>query len=399
MASDVRRSSSERSNHSKNSDYAESTVVVDGKGRQAATGESTGGIRGPLPSVAAMLDGPPPPKQNHQVLPSAPASSPPTLSPDNGSSRSKHFPHQSASVAGMDGDHGYSGGPPSDFVAPAAIMVRQEHEMGTHAMEYQYPDPTLPQLEAAPSPQSERFQYPRSRPPKDYRDTTATQTGQKRKRQEELTIVQSDVNPTSQNDANRQFHQAQLQKSLAEAKKNDCYIAAQGALTGRKLRVSLPISKSKLAGVKDKDDTSHQRSHGLGSDGAGDEPEDTIIVRSDVPQPAVHRTASIHQGPLSHKRRVRIEQDEDFSTRKPRDRRSSGSASLAPNRTKKPASAYEEVSDESGADGGVQLNGFTSVVDSKKDIRPRSRKLPAYLVRKHQHEQDIPHELSIGQKR
>lgn len=401
MGSDVRRSSSERSNHSRDSDNAELMVDVDGKGRQAAIEvSSTGGIRGPLPSVAAMLDGPPPLKQIHRGSPSAQASSPPTLSPEYGLSRSQHYPYQSPSVVGMNGDHDYSNRPPSDFVAPAAIMVRQTHEMETHAIEYQYPDPTLPQMEVAPSPQSQRFQYSRSGLQKDYGETTATQAGQKRKRQEEQTILRSDLNPPSQNDANRQFQQAQLQKTLAEAKKNDRYIAAQGALTGRRLRVSLPISKSKLVDFKDKDNTGRRRSLELGGDGTTDEPEDTIIVRSDVPQSAVHRTDSIDQGPSSHKRRARIEQDEDFSTRKPRDRRSSGSMSLAPNGTKKSAGAYEEVSDESGDDDGVQLNGFTAGIESKKDNQPRSRRLPAYLARRHQDEQEIiPLRLSSERKR
>lgn len=372
--SDTRRLGSGMSNHSRDGNHAASMLENNGTGRHASLGASTGSIRGPLPSVAAMLDGSPPSEMIHRTSNRDPSLS--HLEPD---------PGRPLSSNSMNGDPGYNDRSPA-FIAPAAVMVRQPHEIDTNMIRYEYPDPTLSQMGVSLStPQIS--QYPKLRQQHEQGETNELLAGQKRKRQGDQTILTSDLNLSPQNDANRQFHQAQLQMSLAEAKKNDRYIAAQGALTGRKLRLSLSISKAKLSEIQEKDNIARRRSLDIGGDGAGDELENTIIVRSDAPQRNVNGAAHIDHVPSIHKRRIKIEQDDDFSVRKRRKGRTSGAMPSGPNGGTRSTSHYEEISDEPGDDGGVQLNSFTPT-ERERETEPKSRKLPAYLARRHQEEEE-----------
>ena len=367
---------SEGSSHGISYDHLDPTEDVVENDRQTMTARGTGDIRGPLPSVAAMLDGSPPPQQNGRSATIPRASSP--LAAPHEHNAASHSPLE----YGLNGYVDHNNLPPSRFIAPAVIMVQPTIDSDAHDIDYQYPDPTLPPTEVGPSHHDERFEYPRMRPQPDTGEILTVQTGQKRKRHSEHTIVRSDLSPTSQTGANRQFQQAQLQRTLAEAKKNDRYIAAQAALTGRSLVMKLPVGRSKLTEMDGKTLHAHHRSLGLSGDGADDQRVDTVIVRSDLPQPVIQNSTSVQQALPSHKRRVRIEPDEDFSTRKPRDRRSSGAPSLTGQmKSRKSVVKYVEFSDESDGDSGKASDGLHT--HPKSDQR-RSRKLPAYLARRHQ---------------
>jgi len=383
---------SEGSSHGISYDHLNPVEDVVENDRQTSTARTTGGIRGPLPSIAAMLDGSPPRQQNDRSATMPRESSPLAVPYEH------NPPHQSPLEPGLNGYVDHNNQPPSRFIAPAAIMVRPPIDSDTHDIGYQYPDPTFPQTEVRPSNHEERSEYPRMRPQPDAGEILAVQTGQKRKRHPEHTIVRSDLSPTSQTDANRQFQQAQLQKTLAEAKKNNRYIAAHAALTGQTLVMKLPIGRTKLAEVDQKNPQAHRQPPGMSGDGADDQPEGTVIVRSDVPQPIISNSTSIQQALPSHKRRVRIETDEDFSTRKSRDRRSSGAPAVAGQmKSRKSVMKYVELSDESEGDSAKASDGSAA---HSKDNRRRSRKLPAYLARRHQDEMvETPAELSPKERR
>ena len=385
---------SEVSKQRTNRDHMNLTINAKETHQQTTNGATTGGIRGPLPSVAAMLDESPPPNQGH----ASKSAQDPNSSLTSVEHDESRLQDSLAPIAEFNKNHDENNAP-CDFVAPAAVMIRPAHEMNQNDIVYQYPDPTFPPIEVAKPPPSQQSQYPSLKPQQDSGTPIATQTGQKRKRHSEHTIIRSDMSPPPQNDANRQFHQARLLKTLAEARKNDRFIAAQGALTGRRLVVSLPIARSKLAQMDHEGVRAHRGSVGLSGDGANDQTENMIIVRSDVPQPVAHHAPFVHQVLPSHKRRVRVEPDEDFSTRKSRDRRSSGAQAPAANKPKKFESVYEELSDESEGDG---LNGTIAETENPRDNQPRSRRLPGYLARRHQEEQDdedTPTELPPRERR
>lgn len=122
--------------------------------------------------------------------------------------------------------------------------------------------------------------------------------GGKRKRQKGGDAVDSDVPKPGMQDANREYEQARLQKTLADAKKNDSLTMTQARLNKQQKILKLPVQVSQLAQVqgdqreeemKDVDDEGPQpsvgaRSH-FGGDGAGDDDfDEPVVVRSDVPK-------------------------------------------------------------------------------------------------------------------
>ncbi|KAI9811579.1 MAG: hypothetical protein M1827_005328 [Pycnora praestabilis] len=279
--------------------------------------------------------------------------------------------------------------PPSHLVAPAAMMVVQDDEYqhlngpDPDAITFHYPDPSMPEQEGMPSSQNGLPQQPLHKED----DPIMCLVNQKRKRQEERILLQSDLTP--KNYANRQFQQAQVQKTLAEAKKNDRFISAQAALSGKNLVVKLSIPKAKLAELKASEAYTNHRSSGLRGDGAEGVRDQHAIIRSDAPRTPTG-FVSTNRPSLPHAR-VRLELDEDFSTRKKRTNNKEAEPSLQPSKgnPSKVKRFYAEVSDDSDDLGGVQLDG---TVESREKATKKPR-VSTWLSRKNKDESETPSEL------
>ena len=353
-------SSSETPNHEADSDYAETLTV---KSNDKASDPS--GIHGPLPSVAAMLDEAAPPPQRDAAA---------SVNHNRVFSRTGYISDSFDAQAGFRNHH-LPG--PCQYVAPAAVMVNTppndllNKTTDPNGITYQYPDPSLPEM--IPSPQATRFYQPNSM----MAHEGQLQAGTKRKWSDDRPRLQSDIAESPKNDANRQFQEAQMQRTLAEARKNDRSISARAAITGQKLRLKLPISGSKLAEITRKERTSRKASSGFGGDGAGDERGDTILLESDLP--ATSEVAPAVEAGSSKKKKVKVEHDETFSTRKPKDRRSAGTRSSISNDIPKPRVEYMEISEDSEPEGGVQVRDIHAETEP---TAPKLRQLPAYLARR-----------------
>ena len=265
---------------------------------------------------------------------------------------------------------------PTPLAAPEAVMVsespRIEH-CATHSADLtsRYPDPTLPDATLSPL-----TAHP----------VQGTETGLSKKKQKRLSEIRSTVNgdlvSASKNDANEQYHKAKLQRTLAEAKRRDCFISAEAALSGKSLRIILPVDGSKMAaliGINGAEPSSHLRSM---ENGAEREASGTILIQSDAPAPVhLNSLASRPNGPK--KRKIRVEQDDDFYTsKKQRHKAIKESISSLMDLHKMPVN-YQEISDVSDGE---------EIPNQEQVARPKHRKprtLPAYLARR---DDDIQHE-------
>lgn len=251
------------------------------------------------------------------------------------------------------------------FAAPAAVMINQDPSAGIYMAQgsngiiYQYPDPTLPQF--APSPQTERYHQTPSIP-QPYEQQNSVD-----RMRPDTHIIQSDLAPSPKNDANEQYHHAQMQRALAEAKRNDRFISAEAAMTGKQLRLVFKVDKEKLAALVAKFNEIPQHQPTLEDNDGGQ----NTIVRSDVPSTSF--TGSPRPNGVGKKRKVRMDKDEDFSTRKKPDRKSVTMRTSLPNDVHRVSLNYVEIS--SGSDDEIIVAAKPTPVEK---IR-QPRKLPAYL--------------------
>ena len=337
------------------------------------------GIRGPLPSVAAMLDEvPPTPPLQRNVSASA-----------NQYATVSHVECNPEHVNGQSGCHNHHVPGPYQIVAPAAVIVNPKPNdllntaNHTNGVAYQYPDPSMPEMISPP--QTQRYRQPESM----LLCEGQPQVGTKRKRFDDRPKLQSDLAESPKNDANRQFQEAQKQRTLAEARKNDRSISARAAIAGQKLLLKLPVNGAKLAELINRTCAKPMHTSDLGGDGAGDVREDTIILQSDLP-PVTEKVTAPEIIPPK-KKKVKIENDETFTTRKLETRRSTGTRASMSNGAPKPRVVYAEISDDSESEGGVQLPDIHSPSERKA---PKPRQLPAYLARRSLgDEADFPKEL------
>lgn len=273
-------------------------------------------------------------------------------------------------LGAQDSNYSTAGNGQADgFSAPAAVMVNQEFQSGMYTAQdsngiiYQYPDPTLPQF--APSPQKDQHHQPTMIAP-----TRVQQDGLKRKRSDTQNIIKSDLIPSPKNDANEQYHHAQMQRALTEARRNDRFISAEAAMTGKSLRLILRVEKFKLAALSSRDNAvllSRMEGNNM-------ESESTIIVQSDVP--LIPHADTPRSNGLSKRRKVRVDNDEDFSTRKKRGRKSTTILNNLPNDVRRASVNYTEISSDSEANGLVD-GGQTLVEKTRKP-----RRLPSYLAQR-----------------
>ncbi|KAL8777514.1 MAG: hypothetical protein Q9213_007831 [Squamulea squamosa] len=253
--------------------------------------------------------------------------------------------------------------PPHLFVTPSAVMLDQRYLGGgfttdENGIVFQYPDPTDPDPtvpQYAP-PQVEQ----RSQPEK-------ADQSKKRKRSDARDHVQSDM--LDPNAANEQYHRAQVKRTLAEARRNDRYVIAEAAMSGKSLSVKLGVDKTRLAQIVNQTPTQTTRPV-----------KNNVIVQSDYPSP------SAKIDPLKNPlKRARIEEDDEFSTRRNKRRKSEQPTG---NVTKK-STKYVAISSESEAEEDVDVD------EDHADKVTKPRQLPAYLARKSDvGDSEIPKELT-----
>lgn len=288
-------------------------------------------------------------------------------------------------------------GQPNGMVAPAAVMLYPEPGTNTtqdnNGIIYQYPDPTLPQF--APLPRTNNCH-----PPPEPAQYDGQHDSVRRKRQEVQDIIQSDLVLSPKNDANEQYHHAQMRRTLEEAKRNDRYISAEAAITGKRLRLSLPIDSIKLAAFAAKNVNPPQSRPSFEGDNV--ENENVVILQSDVPSvpitdpphsngptkkrknPSVTLTDPPQTNGSSKKKKVRAVKDQEFPTRKQPGRKSMTTRMDLPSDVRKPLSSYAEITSES--------DEKSLVAGKKKGVEKlrKPRKLPAYLsLRNHDASQGV----------
>ncbi|KAL8916220.1 MAG: hypothetical protein Q9172_006400 [Xanthocarpia lactea] len=286
-------------------------------------------------------------------------------------SRPIHRTHES----GDDNDlqDGESQDPPHLFVAPSAVMLDQRHLGGgfttdENGIVFQYPDPTDPDPtvpQYAPPQVEQRVQPAKG--------SDQSKKG-KRSRSDARDHIQSDM--LDPNAANEQYHKAQVKRTLAEARRNDRYIIAEAAMSGKSLLVKLGVDKIRLAQIVNQ--TPAQTTRPIKAN--------NVIVQSDYPSP------SSKINPLNNPmKRARLEQDDEFSTK--RNRRRKSGQQPTDNLTKK-ASKYMAIS--SGSEAEEDMDGD---IGHAQDRVPKPRQLPAYLARKSDvGDNEIPKELTSEPK-
>lgn len=259
-------------------------------------------------------------------------------------------------------------------VAPLAVMTNGDSQVGTNIVQdkgttYQYPDPSLPDL--ASSPQKEHRHPPVNAPvaaePKDK---------QRRRQSGTRTVIQNDGSPSPTNDANAQYKRARIERTLAEAKRNDRFISAEAAMSGKSLRLRFSVNKSRLAAVSGLNSTAPEVTSYSGIDGVEGGNADLMIVQSDLPAAPSPQAQAARPAGLPKKKKASIDDDEDFSTRKKKGRKAVTERASLPNIVRRSSVNYEELS--SGSDGNTNAQGEPKPIE--KQQKPRA--LPAYLARR-----------------
>ncbi|KAI4199341.1 MAG: hypothetical protein LQ346_002578 [Caloplaca aetnensis] len=268
--------------------------------------------------------------------------------------------------------------PPYRFVAPSALMLEQPQDQrhlgggfttDANGIVFQYPDPTDPDPTV---PQYAPPQVELRRGP-----TDSAEHSKKRKRSE---VLQTDT--LDPNEANELYHKAQVKRTLQEARRNNRYIIAEAAMTGKNLSVKLQIDKDKLAQILSQPPA--ENAHPLRAKPS------MAIVQSDYPSASAKK---LLPNPL---KRARIEPDKDFSTKKgSTQKKAKKPTQPKAATTTKNASKYIEFSSES------EIDDETIGIDEAHAGRdePKPRPLPAYLARKNDvGDSEIPKELSSEPK-
>lgn len=198
-------------------------------------------------------------------------------------------------------------GRPSGLTAPAAMMV--DHGPGTQptqdksGVNYQCPGSTLPQ--SVPSPWTKR----RGAPPKtaQYNGPQASVRG---KRHEAQNTVQDDPFFSHQNNTHEKYHHTRMQRKLSEAKCSDRFINAEAAITGKTLRLVLPIDGIKLAEIAAKYSNAPQVQGRL----EGDSVKNGKTVTASPNVPSVPLTDFSQSNGSMKKRKLRVDEKEYLST-------------------------------------------------------------------------------------
>ena len=282
------------------------------------------------------------------------------------SSKPRQDKNLSTRSAGPRPDVEESNEPPYRFVAPATVMLDQR-DLGNgfttdaNGIVFNYPDPTDPDPTVPQFAPPQIEQYPAS---------SKRDNQNKKRKRSDANVLQS--GSLDSNDANEQYHKAQVKRTLAEARRNNRYIIAEAAMSGKSLSINLRMDGTKLAQIISQTPSAAQPVKSK---------TNSMIVQSDFP------SISEKKVPPNNLKRVRVEKDEEFSTRKERSRRQSAAkkSSLVDN-LKKPSEKFTELSSDS--------EDIEEMAAERGQEAPKPRQLPAYLARKNDVTgQEIPKEL------
>ena len=238
------------------------------------------------------------------------------------------------------------------FVAPTAVMIshksngRNVADTGLENTTFEYPDPTLPQM------------FPPPQRPSSKKESTARQ---KLNQLNSRKIISSDLSLSTSN----------IPPSPPEK---------------TRLLVKLPISCSKL--VQCISGSQDQQEHLESAVDDLQAQEEFIIVQSDLPKPS----NGLHP---SKKRKIRVENDDDFSTQNPKRRRTSSQQPLSASR--KQSTLFVEASEES--DEETIEGSILPDITLQTDAAPKTRRPNSYIARKDDiNSDDIPKELQSNPK-
>ncbi len=241
-------------------------------------------------------------------------------------------------------------------VAPIADMIDQNNQslgFTSNGIAYEYPDPTMSQ--SSPSKEPSNYLQPNISRPK---------VGK---------ILESDAVPPPQHNDADSPHLTQLEQMLEDARLGDGYIRTEASITGKSLRVTLLIPKTKLAAIR----TALPQPRATNGIQAIRK-EAPILLQSDLPS-VTH--AEVPTAPPK-KRKTREELDEEFSTGK-RKAPKSLTASASAKDTRKKSVKYTEPSSDSEA---AQEEAI-SFVPVNKPQGPRP--LPKYLAQRGEGDQSL----------
>lgn len=290
----------------------------------------------------------------------------PRLAVDSSTLRNGHIPAKSG-LGHHDG--------PRQFTAPPAVISNENFQARTYTAQdnngilYQYPDPSLTDFTS--SPQKEHHH-----PPVNVPVVAEAADHQWRRQPDARTLVPNETVSPPRNDANAQYHRARIERTLAEAKRNDRFISAEAAISGKSLRLKFPLDPSRLAAIGGSNGTALEVASNSGVDGAEAAKADTTIVQSDLPAEPPPPAQVGRPSGLPKRKRAKMEDDDDFSTRKKRGRKVMTARASLPVGIGGPTLNHEEISSES--DGPVSsLEGPQPVEKQRK-----SRALPTYLARR-----------------
>ena len=241
----------------------------------------------------------------------------------------------------------------SYHIAPVADIVNHSQGFTSNGIAYEYPDPTMSQ--SSSSKQQSSYLQP----------NISTQfVGRP---------VQSDVVLPPQENGSGSPRLTQLEQMLEDARVGNGYIRTEASITGKSLRVTLPIPNAKLAAILTTQPPL------ITMNGAHpNRKEAPILIQSDLPSV----TQAEVPAPPPKKRKTREELDEEFSTRK-RKTPKSVIASAPAKDTRKNLVKYTEPS----SDSEVAEEETTSFVPINKPQGPRP--LPKYLAQRSEGDQSL----------
>ena len=250
---------------------------------------------------------------------------------------------------------------------PNGMIVRT----ADNGISYEYPDPHA-DLRAL-------------QPRKD--GTEVVKAGNKRKRRTGYRRTVEDGAAVFPDDANRKFYKVQTQKTMAEAKKTGRLISAQAALRGESLVLKLCLPPRKLAMLQPSPTASTVPQQ---DDAQDDAP--AVNVQSDLPK-AVASIQAITRQPHVAKKRLRVEEDGDFGTRRDRQRKTAS-------RPRAATPDHDAHTTGGSASDGLASDPYESVSEQPSSAPPKRRSLPAYLARRSPVAEDaLPKELAGSERR
>lgn len=298
------------------------------------------------------------------------------------------FAQSSLPLLGNDTDgtpvpDGYAPATTAGLVAPTAPMHPRTEDNG-----YLYPDPSdmIPNDDGDYRPPTTQFRpfgkpHGKKRPRKSDGDVSISMENPKKRRVTEDAANLMTGRP--RNEATKQFEREKERKALEEAKKQGRFFAVSAALRGKKKIIRLKVPGSRLAQLVARQAARHIAMPTISVQEVADESADEMpILQSDVTTKTVKPKARAK--PVNpNKAKVRVEKDEEFSTRSDRHGRNA-----------KAGHVYEEVDILSDDDEDDDLENIGSGQNGTSKRAPDGgRRISAYLQARHEDDPDLPDEL------